>query len=106
VKPGMYARLSIVTGQVKADVVVPHEAVQTSSDGSVQWSHVPRHNVTCTTAIGARLDCFVRDNYVRLHLTGDDGKPRIHAGFTVWSLFSNRIFTLNLRLSGLLRDSR
>ncbi len=34
IKPGMYARLSIVTGQVKADVVVPHEAVKTSSDGS------------------------------------------------------------------------
>ncbi len=34
IRPGMYARVSIVTGQVDAKVVVPREAVLTASDGS------------------------------------------------------------------------
>ena len=45
VRPGMYGRVSIVTSQTVASVVVPHEAVQTSLAGATTVTVVDSANV-------------------------------------------------------------
>lgn len=45
IRPGMYARVTIDTGMVNAKVVVPREAIQTSSDGSTTVTVVDADNV-------------------------------------------------------------
>ncbi len=45
VRPGMYARVSIVTSRVKAEVVVPREAIKTNQDGSTTVTVIDKDNV-------------------------------------------------------------
>jgi len=45
VRPGMYGRVSIVTSQVQASVVVPREAVLTSNSGATTVTVVDKDNV-------------------------------------------------------------
>ena len=45
IRPGMYGRLNIVTGQTQADVVVPREAVKTDAQGRSSVTVVDAENV-------------------------------------------------------------
>ena len=44
-RPGMYARISVVTGEVDAKVVVPREAISTNSDGLKTVTVIDTDNV-------------------------------------------------------------
>jgi RND family efflux transporter MFP subunit len=44
-RPGMYGKVTVVTGQVDASVVVPREALKTNSDGTTTVAVVDKDNV-------------------------------------------------------------